>query len=76
MSYIKCESEINLVDVNSATCSSGFINSQPDYDVLLNQLAALNDFDPLRTAGIIVFCLVMFVSGFGAGMVIRYLRRL
>lgn len=75
MSYIKCESEIVLADANSASCASGFVDSQPDYDVLLNQLAAINDFDPLRTGGIIVFCLAIFITGFGVGMVIRWLRR-
>lgn len=75
MSYIKCESEIVLGANNTASCETGFINAQPDYDVLLNQLAAINDFDPLRTSGIIVFCLAIFITGFGVGMVIRWLRR-
>lgn len=76
MSYIKCESEIVLVEPNSATCAAGFVNSQPDYDTLLNQLAALNEFDPDKTAWIIVICLSTFVVGFGVGVVIKLMRRL
>lgn len=76
MSFIKCESEIVLADVNSASCASGFIDSQPDYDTLLNQLAALNEFDPEKTAWIIIICLSTFIVGFGTGVVIKLLRRL
>ena len=76
MSFIKCESEIVLADANSASCASGFINAQPDYDLLLNQLAAINEFDPEKTAWIIVICLSTFIVGFGIGVVIRLLRRL
>jgi hypothetical protein len=50
MSYLKCNSTPVLEDANSATCASGFIESQPDYDTLLNQLAALNEFDPCSAA--------------------------
>lgn len=47
-----------------------------DSTAIYGQLVALNEFDPIKIAGIITFCLVMFVIGFGAGLVIRQMRRL
>lgn len=75
MAYIKCDGEL-VVSGMVAQCSDAFINSQPDYDVLLNQLVAINDFDPIKIAGLVIFCFVTFIAGFGAGLVINILRGL
>lgn len=75
MAYIKCEGLLNLSGA-FAECSTGFINSQPDYDVLLSQLVALNEFDPVRISLFVVFNLVAYITGFGLGIVINYIRRL
>jgi hypothetical protein len=65
---------------NVLACDSGWEivpYVQPtDSTLIYSELVALNEFDPARTAGIIVFCLVMFITGVGTGMVIRWLRRL
>lgn len=47
-----------------------------DSTAIYAQLVALNEFDPIKIAGIITFCLVMFIVGFGIGLVIRNMRRL
>ncbi len=47
-----------------------------DSTAIYAQLVALNEFDPERVAIIIVTCLVTFLVGFGAGVVIKLLRRL
>ena len=47
-----------------------------DSTAIYSQLVALNEFDPERVAVIIVTCLVTFLVGFGAGVVIKLLRRL
>lgn len=73
MAYIKCNGEL-VVSGSVAQCSEQFINSQPDYDVLLTQLVVLNDFDPIKVAGMVIFCFVVFISGFATGLVINYLR--
>lgn len=76
MSYIKCEEAVIQIDPTTAECATGFINSQPDYDTLLTQLVALNEFDYEQSAGIVVICLSTFLVGFGVGVVIKLLRRL
>lgn len=47
-----------------------------DSTLIYAQLVALNEFDPERVAFIIITCLVTFLVGFGAGVVIKLLRRL
>lgn len=47
-----------------------------DSTAIYSQLVALNEFDPLKIAGVVTFCFVMFMVGFGVGLVIRNLRRL
>ena len=47
-----------------------------DSTAIYAELVALNEFDPERVAVIIVTCLVTFLVGFGAGVVIKLLRRL
>jgi hypothetical protein len=46
-----------------------------DSTAIYAQLVALNEFDPVQIAGIVTFCLAMFIVGFGVGMVINKLRR-
>jgi hypothetical protein len=46
-----------------------------DSTAIYAQLVALNEFDPIQIAGLVTFCLVMFIVGFGVGMVINKLRR-
>lgn len=47
-----------------------------DSTAIYAQLVALNEFDPLKIAGVVTFCFVMLMVGFGVGLVIRNLRRL
>jgi hypothetical protein len=47
-----------------------------DSTAIYAQLVALNEFDPVKIASIVTFCMVMFIVGFGVGLVIRNLRRL
>jgi hypothetical protein len=47
-----------------------------DSTAIYAQLVALNEFDPLKIAGVVTFCFVMFIVGFGLGLVLRNLRRL
>lgn len=47
-----------------------------DSTAIYAQLVALNEFDPVKIAGVITFSFVMLVVGFGVGLVIRNLRRL
>lgn len=46
-----------------------------DSTAIYSQLVALNEFDVQKIAGIVIFCLSMFIVGFGVGMVINKLRR-
>lgn len=47
-----------------------------DSTLIYSQLVALNEFDAQQAGFIIVTCLVTFLVGFGAGVVIKLLRRL
>lgn len=46
-----------------------------DSTAIYAQLVALNEFEPSRIALIIVICLSTFIVGFGAGVVVKLLRR-
>lgn len=46
-----------------------------DSTAIYSQLVALNEFDPAKIASLIVFCFVIFIMGFGAGMVIKRMQR-
>ncbi len=65
---------------NVLACDSGWeivpYVEPTDTTALYAQLVALNEFDPIKIASMITFCLVLFIVGFGAGMVITYMRRL
>lgn len=45
-----------------------------DSTAIYSQLVALNEFDPAVTALIVSGCLVLFIIGFSAGMVLKRLR--
>ena len=45
-----------------------------DSTAIYAQLVALNEFDPAVTALIVSGCLVLFIIGFTAGMVLKRLR--
>jgi hypothetical protein len=45
-----------------------------DSTAIYAQLVALNEFDPAVTALIVSGCLVLFIMGFSAGMVLKRLR--
>jgi hypothetical protein len=45
-----------------------------DSTAIYAQLVALNEFDPSVTALIVSGCLVLFIIGFSAGMVLKRLR--
>lgn len=66
--------------LNVLSCDSGWqivpYVEPTDTTALYGQLVALNEFDPIKIASMITFCLVLFIVGFGAGMVITYMRRL
>ena len=47
-----------------------------DTTLIYAQLVALNEFDVEQAGLIIVSCLATFLVGFGAGIVIKLLRRL
>lgn len=48
---------------------------QTDATSLTIQLAAVNAFDPAQVSSIIAGCLVLFIMGFGVGVVIKLMRR-
>lgn len=75
MSYLKCDTTPSLIDANTASCASGWINSAPDYDILINQLVAINEFDPAKVQLMLVFFLVEFITAFVVGMVISKMRK-
>ena len=74
MSYLKCDTTPSLIDANTASCASGWIHSAPDYDLLINQLVALNEFDPLKIASMLAFFFALYIGSFGVGMVITKMR--
>ena len=45
-----------------------------DASLIYAELVALNEFDPAITAMIVTGCLVLFITGFSAGMVLKRLR--
>lgn len=45
-----------------------------DSTAIYAQLVALNEFDPAVTALIVTGCLVLFIIGFSAGMVLKRMR--
>lgn len=81
-SLIVCEGSITLPGNPGRlpTCDIGYTQvpyvEPTDTTALYAQLVALNEFDPIKIASMITFCLVLFIVGFGAGMVITYMRRL
>ncbi|WP_062058694.1 hypothetical protein [Cellvibrio sp. OA-2007] len=64
---------------NVLACDSGWEivpYVQPsDSTAIYSQLVALNEFDPVKISGIVIFSLTLFIVGFGVGMVINRLRR-
>ena len=46
-----------------------------DSTAIYAQLVALNEFDPVKIASLIIFCFVIFIMGFGAGQVIKRMQR-
>lgn len=65
----------------SLNCASGWVSApyvmpDPSLNALNTNLAVLNDFNLTQVAEIVIFCLVIFLIGFTAGVVIRNLRRL
>lgn len=75
MSYLKCDGDLVFVDANTATCTAAFSSHTFDYDLLLNELAAINNFDPAVTSMIVVGSLVLFVIGYYSAMVLKRLRQ-
>lgn len=64
---------------NVLACDSGWeivpYVEPTDSTAIYAQLVALNEFNPVQIAGVVTFCLAMFICGFGVGMVINRLRR-
>lgn len=76
-----CAGDLTTTSVsNVLACDTGWeivpYVEPTDSTAIYAQLVALNEFDPIKIAGVITFCLVMFIVGFGLGLVIRNLRRL
>jgi len=66
--------------INVLSCDTGWVIvpyvEPTDSTAIYAQLVALNEFDPIQIAGVITFCFVTFIVGFGLGVVIRNMRRL
>lgn len=78
---ILCSGDLTPTSVaNVLACDTGWeivpYVEPTDSTAIYSQLVALNEFDPIKIAGLVTFCMVMFIVGFGAGLVIRNLRRL
>lgn len=75
-----CDGDLLLDPAGFMSCSGSWSvvpYVQPaDSTMIYSQLVALNEFNPERSAWIIVICLSTFLAGFGAGVVIKLLRRL
>lgn len=75
-----CDGEFNLDPAGFMSCTGSWsvvpYVEPTDSTLIYAQLVALNEFDVDRVAFIIITCLVTFLAGFGAGIVIKLLRRL
>lgn len=75
-----CDGSLILDPAGFMTCSGSWsivpYVEPTDSTLVYAELVALNEFDPERTAWIIVICLATFIVGFGTGVVIKLLRRL
>jgi len=75
-----CDGQLLLDPAGFMACSGSWsivpYVEPADSTAIYAQLVALNEFDPERVAVVIVTCLVTFLVGFGAGVVIKLLRRL
>lgn len=74
--FLHCEGTITIEQSQLASCSTAWSDSVGDLTALMNQLASLNDFNPVVIASMISFWCVMFTLGFGGGLVLRNLRRI
>ncbi len=73
--FLHCEGTITIDQSQLASCSTDWSDSAGDLTALMNQLASLNDFDPVVIGSMITFWCVMLTLAFGAGLVVRNLRR-
>ena len=77
---IVCEGNLVTADaggtpiLNVLACDSGWV--VVPYNSFSDQLALITTFDPVLAAANIGFCCLVFTIGFGAGIVIRNMRRL
>jgi hypothetical protein len=75
-----CDGDLLLDPAGFMACSGSWsvvpYVEPTDSSLVYAQLVALNEFDPEKAGLIIVSCLATFVVGFGAGVVIKLLRRL
>lgn len=88
INMIVCDGDfLPAVDNDSGADLSGMVRCAGDLQIvpyveptdstaIYSQLVALNEFDPEKAAFIIVICLATFLVGFGAGVVVKLLRRL
>lgn len=75
-----CDGQLILDPAGFMSCSGSWsvvpYVEPTDSTLIYAQLVALNEFDVQQAGFIIVTCLVTFLVGFGAGVVIKLLRRL
>lgn len=84
-SIVVCNGDVIQPAILSGRPSPGVVQCSVDWTVIpyveptdstaiYAQLVALNEFDPAITALIVSGCLVLFIIGFSAGMVLKRLR--
>ena len=74
--FLRCDGTITIDQSQLASCSTAWAENADDLTALLNQLASVNEFDPVKIAGFTIFWMVMLISGFSLGLVVRNMRRL
>lgn len=74
--FLRCDGTITIDQNQLAACSVAWSENADDLTALLNQLASVNDFDPVKIGGMVTFWCVMLTLSFGAGLVVRNMRRI
>jgi hypothetical protein len=74
--FLRCDGTITIDQSQLASCSTAWAENADDLTALLNQLASVNEFDPVKIGIFISFWMATLITGFGAGLVVRNMRRL
>ena len=74
--FLRCDGTITIDQSQLASCSTTWAENADDLTALLNQLASVNEFDPVKIGIFVSIWMAALITGFGTGLVVRNMRRL